>query len=148
MPRNLNKRPCARPSCRAWAMPDSPYCRSHRPAEAARADSPPPGESPLGIYAAALTPEERQLIEGQSEALDLEPEIWLLRVMSRRLFLAIGQGDADQETLRKLASVLYQGIARLSQLLRTRRAVSGEAADGLACALAQALDELTANDEG
>jgi hypothetical protein len=140
MPRNPNKRRCARPGCRAWAMSDSIYCRSHR-----TAGTPPEGDSsasPLGIYASGLTPEERRLLQQGGDALDLEPEIWLLRLMSRRLFVAIGQEDTDRETLRKLVSVLYQGIARLAQLLRVRRTLRGESADGLAGALAKALEEI------
>ena len=126
-------------------MGDDEFCRSHRLSPAPHGGLSPAallGESPLGVYAGALTPEERRLFEQRRDAGDVEPEIWLLRVMSRRLFVALGQGDADQETVRKLAGVLYQGIARLAQLLRTRRALSGEAVDGLAGALAQALDEL------
>ena len=148
MPRNPKKQRCAQPGCRAWAMSDSQYCRAHRPAET-RADEPlPPAPvsivepSPLGIYASALTPEERRLLEQAGDTLDLEPEIWLLRLMSRRLFVAIGQEDTDRETIRKLASVLYQGIARLAQLMRVRRTLRGDAADGLAGALAKALEEI------
>ncbi len=144
MPRNPNKRRCARTGCRAWAMAGSPFCASHR----AEADAAPAGDesgaavSLLGMYAGALTPEERRLFEQHGDAGNVDPEIWLLRVMSRRLFLALGREDCDQETVRKLAGVLYQGIARLAQLLRTRRAISGDAVDGLAGALAQALDEI------
>jgi len=143
MPRNPNKRRCAQPGCRAWAMADSPYCRAHRSMGGALPAAPSTaGESPLGIYAAALTPEERRLLEQCGDQLDLAPEIWLLRIMSRRLFLALSGEDADRETIRRLASVLYQGLARLAELSRARRALSGEAADGLAGALAQALEEI------
>jgi hypothetical protein len=140
MPRNPNKRRCARTGCRAWAMAGELFCASHRAAKSA----PPAGDSGsmFGIYADALTPEERRLLEKRGDTGDVEPEIWLLRVMSRRLFLALGRDDCDQETVRKLAGVLYQGIARLAQLLRTHRALSGDAVDGLAGALAQALDEI------
>ena len=153
MPRNPQKRRCARPECRAWARAGSAHCRWHGPGQAEAAPAPQAGGgtgpgpregagSPLGIYAAALTPEERRLLEQAGDCLDLEPEIWLLRVMSRRLFLALSRGEGDAESLRKLASVLYQGLARLAQLMRARRAVNGEAADGLAGALAQALDAI------
>ena len=148
MPRNPKKQRCARVGCRAWAMPDSPFCRAHRPLET-RPDEPlPPAPvssvepSPLGIYAAHLTPEEQRLLEQAGGTLDLEPEIWLLRLMSRRLFVAIGEDATDRETIRKLASVLYQGIARLAQLMRVQRTLQGDAADGLAGALAKALDEI------
>lgn len=156
MGRKGTKRPCARTGCRAWAERGELFCRSHRatprPAPTPRAEPEPALTAQLGIYASALTEEERRLFkrmagaanarQGHSAQADLEPEIWLLRVMSRRLFLALGQDDVDQDTLRKLATVLYQGIARLAQLLRTRRALSGEAVDGLAGALAQAIDEM------
>jgi hypothetical protein len=98
--------------------------------------------SPLGIYASALTPEEQRLVEQGGGRLDLEPEIWLLRLMSRRLFVAIGQEDTDLETARKLATVLYQGIARVAQIMRVQRTLQGDAADGLAGALAKAIDEI------
>ena len=140
MPRNPNKRRCAYPGCQGWAMAESRYCRVHRTMLEDRAEK--RDDSPLGIYAAVLTPEEQLLLEQSGDQLDLEPEIWLLRIMSRRLFVAIGQDGTDREALRKLASVLYQGIARLAHLLRVRRALRGEAADGLAGALAKALDEI------
>jgi hypothetical protein len=152
MPRKPDKRRCARTGCRAWAMAGSPFCHAHRRHGTNEPAAPAPA-SLLGIYAGALTPEERRLFDGatadQRDPGDVEPEIWLLRVMSRRLFVALARDDCDQETARKLAGVLYQGIARLAQLLRTRRALSGEAVDGLAGALAQALDEIdTLKDEG
>ena len=62
--------------------------------------------------------------------------------MSRRLFEAIGREGTDLETVRKLATVLYQGIARVAQVLRVQRTLQGDAADGLAGALAKAIDEI------
>jgi hypothetical protein len=154
MTRKPDKRRCARTGCRAWTMAGSPFCHAHRrlSAPAAPSEMVEPAEttpaSLLGIYAGALTPEELRLFDGATAGRldpgDVEPEIWLLRVMSRRLFIALARDDCDQDTVRKLAGVLYQGIARLAQLLRTRRALSGEAVDGLAGALAQALDEIDA----
>jgi hypothetical protein len=148
MPRNPKKQRCARAGCRAWAMSDSPFCRAHRHPET-RPDEPlPPAPvssvepSPLGIYASALTPEEQRLVQQDGRRLDLEPEIWLLRLMSRRLFEAIGQEGTDLETVRKLATVLYQGIARVAQVIRVQRTLQGDAADGLAGALAKAIDEI------
>ncbi len=54
--------------------------------------------------------------------------------------------DSDQATPAEVARLLAlhaQTASRLGRLLRDRRALSGEAADGIAGAIAQALDELS-----
>lgn len=52
----------------------------------------------------------------------------------------IGKIATDQ--LASLLTLFGQNASRLGRLLRDRRAISGEAADGIAGAIAQALDEL------
>jgi hypothetical protein len=49
----------------------------------------------------------------------------------------------DVQTLIKLFSLHAQNASRLGRLLRDQRALSGAAADGIAGAIAQALDELS-----
>jgi hypothetical protein len=49
----------------------------------------------------------------------------------------------DTATLTKLFSIHAQNASRMGRLLRDQRALSGAAADGIAGAIAQALDELS-----
>jgi hypothetical protein len=60
----------------------------------------------------------------------LDEEIGMLRVCMRRVL------EADIE-------LLSRGVGQLATLMRAKRALSGEAADGLADAFAKALDELS-----
>jgi len=50
--------------------------------------------------------------------------------------------DADLSALTHLFELHAQTASRLGRLLRDKRALTGEAADGIAGAIAQALDEL------
>ena len=49
----------------------------------------------------------------------------------------------EREHYAELLALYGQLISRLGRLMRDQRAISGEAADGIAGAIAQALDELT-----
>jgi hypothetical protein len=50
--------------------------------------------------------------------------------------------EASLGEVAKLLQLHGQNASRLGRLLRDRRALSGEAADGISAAIAQALDEL------
>ena len=50
---------------------------------------------------------------------------------------------ADTETVVKLLGLHGQNASRLGRLLRDQRALTGAAADGMAAAIGQALDELS-----
>ncbi len=61
-----------------------------------------------------------------------------------RLAEMIDAADPDDvRTLVKLFSLQAQNASRMGRLLRDQRALSGQAADGMAGAIAQALDELS-----
>ncbi len=61
-----------------------------------------------------------------------------------RLTALIDAADPDDvHTLVKLFSLHAQNASRMGRLLRDQRALSGTAADGIAGAIAQALDELS-----
>jgi hypothetical protein len=61
-----------------------------------------------------------------------------------RLTELINAADPDDvHTLIRLFSLHGQNASRLGRLLRDQRALSGQAADGIAGAIAQALDELS-----
>jgi hypothetical protein len=66
----------------------------------------------------------------------LEEEIDLLRVCMRRVL----EAEIDPA---KTLQLLSRGVEQLAKLMRAKRALSGEAADGLADAFAKALDELS-----
>ena len=62
----------------------------------------------------------------------------------RRLDCLIAQYEesGSNGVLARLFAIYTQASSRLSRMLRDRRALSGEAADGIAGAIAQAMDEL------
>jgi hypothetical protein len=61
-----------------------------------------------------------------------------------RLTELIDAADPDDvRTLVRLFSLHAQNASRMGRLLRDQRALSGQAADGIAGAIAQALDELS-----
>ena len=60
-----------------------------------------------------------------------------------RLSDLIDAADDDTANLAKLFSIYSQTASRIGRLLRDQRALSGQAADGIAGAIAQALDELS-----
>jgi hypothetical protein len=53
------------------------------------------------------------------------------------------EGEATVSELTHLLRIHGQNASRLGRLLRDRRALSGDAADGISGAVAQALDELS-----
>jgi hypothetical protein len=95
------------------------------------------------FYSDQFTAEELALVTVFIEDVTLDDEIWMQRVFNRRL-VAVTQtaDDVPLETLVKVAEALARGTGRVARLLRDKRALSGEAADGIAGAIAAALDEL------
>ena len=62
--------------------------------------------------------------------------------LSQLIQVALTTDDTDLDTISHLFALHGQNASRLGRLLRDKRALSGEAADGIAGAIAQALDEL------
>jgi len=56
---------------------------------------------------------------------------------------AVATGDVDVETVTKLLALHGQNASRLGRLLRDKRALSGESADGLLDAIGTVLDEIS-----
>jgi hypothetical protein len=50
--------------------------------------------------------------------------------------------ELEPEEYARFASLLFNGARTIAQLLRAQRALSGEAAEGISGAMAQALNEL------
>jgi hypothetical protein len=108
--------------------------------------SAPAAENPRNFYGGGFTTDELALVAAFVSDPTLDDELWLQRVANRRLFQRAsetpGQDVPELDVLIKVAEALATGTGRVARLLRDKRALSGEAADGIAGALAQALDEL------
>ncbi len=119
--------------CRAWAVPNTtpPLCAAHGGA------SKPPG-APTGNTNA----EKHGFYSADPSDVTVDEAIaGLVDKMSRLDELIDDQPLSP--LLVELFQIYTQASSRLSRLLRDRRALSGEAADGMAGAIAQALDELS-----
>jgi CO/xanthine dehydrogenase FAD-binding subunit len=91
-----------------------------------------------GFYDKTFTDEELLDIGRLAAAggVSLDEEIAMLRVAMRRVL------EAPIDAAKAL-QLLSRGAGQLATLMRAKRALSGEAADGLAGAFARALDELS-----
>ena len=130
--------------CKAWAIADTdpPLCAAHVP----RTKAPP---TVHGFYSSAVEPDELAALVHFSGDMTLDDEIGVARVALRRALAALSAPEPnDSRTFvlsdfGRLAAVVFVGTSTVARLLRARRALSGDAADGIAGALAQALDELS-----
>lgn len=91
-----------------------------------------------GFYSKMFTDEELLDVGRLAAAGDvsLDEEIAMLRVAMRRVL------EAPIDPARTL-QLLSRATGQLATLMRAKRALSGDAADGLAGAFAKALDELS-----
>lgn len=121
--------------------------KKHKPAAPARgAQAHNANAREHGFYSDQFTAEELALIASLVQDPTLDDEIWMQRVLNRRLLAYVSGQEGDQiplETIVKVAEALAAGTGRVARLLRDKRALSGKAADGIAGAIAAALDELS-----
>jgi hypothetical protein len=100
-----------------------------------------------GFYADQFTPDELALVAAFVADPSLDDEIWMQRVLNRRLLGHAAPMEGGPpirvDVLIKLAEALAIGTGRVARLLRDKRALSGEAVEGLASAIATALDEIS-----
>lgn len=131
MAKDRESKRCAKPDCRAWAMRDDIYCRAH--------------SHKRRFYSKFFTQEEVDKIESMaaSAELGLDEEAALLRVLIARVLGKEMKKEENQRDPRKTLESVAKGVNQLVSVLRARRALSGEAADGLTAAFAKALDELS-----
>lgn len=124
MAKGRESKKCTKPGCRAWAMRGEELCYAHL--------------RKRGLYRRFFTEEEVQEIEevASSNELTLEDVIEVLKVLIARVV------DREKDPSKALPLVA-RGVRSLVSVLKAKRALSGEAADGLAAAFAQALDELS-----
>lgn len=128
--------------CNAWAVQDStpPRCAAHGGATA------PPG-APTG-NSNAKTHGFYSATSGLAAPIpDIDAILSDLYARQQALVDYLTSSLEDPEnTVAKLIPVFAlhaQNASRLGRLLRDKRALTGEAADGIAGAIAQALDELS-----
>jgi len=116
---------CAKPGCRAWAVRGEELCYAHL--------------RKRRLYRLFFTEEEVQEIEevASSNELTLEDVIEVLKVLIFKIL------KREENDLAKTIPLMEKAVRSLIAALKARRALSGEAADGLAAAFAQALDELS-----
>jgi DNA-binding ferritin-like protein len=131
MAKDRESKRCAKPGCRAWAIRDDIYCRAH--------------SHKRRFYSKFFTQEEVDKIESMaaSAELGLDEEAALLRVLIARVLGKEMKKEENQRDPRKTLESVAKGVNQLVSVLRARRALSGEAADGLTAAFAKALDELS-----
>lgn len=137
MPKNPQKRKCAHPGCRAWARRGSEFCQAHQPRVGPEALAPDGATAGEGFYAQLFTPEELAALARTAADFSLLEEIGILKVLIRRVLARNGH---SAETLK----LVGRAVDQLARAWRVERAISGEAADGLASAMGKVLDELSA----
>ena len=145
--------------CKAYAIQDSnpPRCSAH--AGRNKGAGAPPGNHNAethGFYDRAYSLEELADLVAHAANMTLDDEIAAVRVGIQRALLKIKDGrtnDIDKEgdeyerdltaaEYAALTGLITTGANTVARLLRARRSVSGDAADGIAGAIAQALDEI------
>lgn len=133
--------------CRAWAIrgSDPPLCASHARLALGGAPAGNLNAARHGFYSPVLKPDELADLVACADDMTLDDEIALARVIARRLagMLIAPPDAAETADTARLASLALQATRTIARLLRDRRALSGDAADGIAGAISQALDELS-----
>ncbi len=127
--------------CKAWAILDTdpPRCAAHGGASA------PPG-APVGNKNALKHGFYSATSGLTAEIPDIDAVLADLYARQLAISEYLINARDEETTVDKLVPVFVlhgQNASRLGRLLRDKRALSGEAADGIAGAIAQALDELS-----
>ena len=133
--------------CRAWAVrgSDPPLCASHGGRARGGAPAGNRNAAKHGFYSPVLRPDELADLVACADDLTLDDEIACARVIMRRLLgiLTEFENGSRLDEIARLASLALQATRTIARLLRDKRALSGDAADGIAGAISQALDELS-----
>lgn len=95
----------------------------------------------IGFYKTAYTLEEVADLVNLEMNGELGDELTAVRVAIRRVMEKLGE-ELETAEYARMAALVFRGANTMAQLLRTRRAISGQAMDGLLGAIAQGLQEL------
>lgn len=136
--------------CKANALHNSnpPLCSTHsRRTRGAGAPRNNHNAETHGFYDRAYTIEELADLVAHAANMTLDDEIAAVRVGIQRALIKIKDGRTNERDLTAgeyaiLAGLITTGANTVARLLRAQRSVSGDAADGIAGAIAQALDEI------
>jgi hypothetical protein len=93
------------------------------------------------FYSDQFSEQELSLIAASVEDLGVDDEIWMQRVLNRRLLQYTRDEELPVETVVKVMQAMVAATGRVARLLRDRRALGGEAAESIAGAMATVLDE-------
>lgn len=130
--------------CRAFALPGSDLCAAHS-GRKGKAGAPLGNSNARthGFYDTELTDQELADLVIHAANSTLDDEIALARVALRRLMNYLDKKrELPPNEMAAIAPHVFGGARSVARLLRDRRALSGDAADGLLGAIATALDEL------
>jgi hypothetical protein len=98
-----------------------------------------------GFYSRHFTAEELSLIAEFLLDPTLDDELWMQRVVNRRLLAYLDGGqEIGVEMMVRVAGMLATGTGRVARLLRDRQALSGDAARAIVDAVTAALADMTA----
>lgn len=130
--------------CKSWAIPKSNLCAAH----SGKHGGAPTGNQSRrthGLYSRHFNQAElAALSELIGQQPNLDDEIALAKVINARAVRYLSENpDMPAVEFVALANVALTGTGRVASLLRAWRAISGDAADGIAAAIASALDELS-----
>jgi hypothetical protein len=105
------------------------------------AASQPPGD---GFYAGQFTLDEIAGLISSAINGGLDEEVRVTRVTVRRILEKLGLGQAlTEEDYARFAALVLNGAGTIARLLRSQRALSDKAAEGIVGAVGQVLDELS-----
>lgn len=149
MARNPNKRRCSAVNkngkpCQNYARADSDRCRQHAPDLPAGLVGAPAGNDNRrihGLYAKYMTEDDLASLALVGSDPTLADEIAFTRVVIRRLASLVDTADSLSQAV-LIADALLRGTRSVAALLKAQRAISGDAADGIAGAIGAALDEI------
>lgn len=127
--------------CRAWAVADTepPICAAHG-GTGKRPGAPTKNQNALKHGQFASTPDTPLTIT--AIITDLQTKQATISAFIQKQ-MGAETDKTDIEDLVRLLQLHGQNASRLGRLLRDQRALSGEAADGIAGAIGAALDELS-----
>lgn len=137
-------------ACRAFAVRDTnpPLCSAHSGRNTG-AGAPKGNKNARthGLYSRHHTIEEiDDIIDLINAAADgsLEEEIANSRIIVGRLTKALADSDIQPLEYAKLAMAAFSGMNSVARMLRDKRVLSGEAANGVSEAMARVVEELSA----